>query len=181
MSSDCRNEAAIKSFLMPKIKIIADTILQHILEQNADVIDSIVYNKYNPKLYNRTHEFRDKAWEITEAKIQDDTASGEFKYAPWKMNYNPEFGQHGTPFHAINYWGVEGQDAREYLADIIYNGVSRGLFVGEWSNSRDAWGELVKKIGSKRLKAWVQEGAQEAGLDIQWHKLPRMKVSRKRK
>ena len=64
-----------------------------------------------------------------------------------------------------------GKDSRAYLADIIYNGIQNGsaFGYGAWSKKRDAWTELVKRVGKRNMKQWFKEGLQKAGLEVIMH------------
>ena len=56
MGSQCQNESAVQAYLMPKLEIIVNTVLDHIKEENADAIEKIVYGGYSPEYYDRTGE-----------------------------------------------------------------------------------------------------------------------------
>ena len=169
MGSQCRNDTQLQAFLMPKVEIIVKNILEKVKDENKEQIDAIVYKK-STGFYERTYEFRE-AWGYDDTNRLGSHVSGKFKYEPEKMTYNPELGQHGTPQEYVDR-GVTMSPSRDYLADIIYEGVEKGLFLGDWSESRDAWGELMKVVGSAKMKEWLYDAASAAGLNIRYHHKP---------
>ena len=78
------------------------------------------------------------------------------------MAYSPEEYERTGDFY--------GQDARPYLAELIYNGATGSLFGdGAFRKKRDAWEELNKRIGRRKMKQWMKEGLEAAGLKVQMH------------
>ena len=53
---------------------------------------------------------------------------------------------------------------------MIYNGATGSLFGdGAFRKKRDAWEELNKRIGRRKMKQWMKEGLEAAGLKVQMH------------
>ena len=185
MSGQARNEEELKRLLLgnvnkpfgrgvvsklsPPLVVALDYVLQQISERNEDLIMRIIYNNYTPEVYERTDEFR-QAWDYG-INSGGNKISSVFGYtetsseAGKTMHYNPALGQHGTPDYfnqsIIDAWG----DAREYLAEIIYEGKTSLVFGhGPWTRKRDVWSELIKSVESKALTTWFERGLQYAGL-----------------
>lgn len=159
----------VVSKLSPPLVVALDYVLQQIAERNEDLIMRIIYNNYNPEVYERTDEFRE-AWDYS-LSSGGNQVMGTFGYSETSsdagriMHYNPEKGQHGTPDSfgqdIMNAWG----DAREYLAEIIYEGKSSKVFGhGPWTRKRDVWLPLIKSIEAKAMTKWFEDGMKYAGL-----------------
>lgn len=160
-----KNKAQVRRYLLSHDVLVqvVNYILDEIYKQNTEVVNRIVYTAYNPSEYQRTYEFRD-SWGTDGAKASGIHVKGEFKYLPEKMTYNPELAQHGSPDW---YHGVHGGDARTYLADIIYDGLSGNLFGnGQWRKSRDAWDALLKEVGVNNIAKWTKQGFKNVGLNV---------------
>lgn len=160
-----RNLMEVKQFLQPKLETIVETVLEHIKQENISKINEIIYsvNTPAPEGYERTYEFRDNAWSDTITDSSLDEIEGEFKYDP----------SHMVDIHeskGMSKYGAAGLDEREYLADIIYNGVAGHIFgTGFWTEKRDAWTALIKVVGSDTMKQWIEDGARKARLTITWN------------
>ena len=150
---------------MPKIQNAVEYVLNQIYEMNRYEIDRVVYAAYNPSEYERTYQFRDDAWSYETPKISGIHVKGEFKYDPSGMEYDSGLSQHGSPT------GVSPGDAREYLAEIIYEGISGYLFgEGPWMKKRDAWSAVIKALRKKELRLWMQRGLENEGLIVKVNK-----------
>lgn len=185
MSGQARNDEQLKRLLLgnvnkpfgrgiinklsPPLVVALDYVFQQISERNEDLIMRIIYNNYNPEVYERTDEFR-QAWDYS-LSSGGNQAMGTFGYTETSsdagriMHYVPEYGQHGTPDSfgedIMNAWG----DAREYLAEIIYEGKSSKVFGhGPWTRKRDVWSELLKSVEAKAMSTWFERGLKYAGL-----------------
>lgn len=168
-----RNDAELTSILKGPLQQATDYVVQKIWNENKEIVRVIVYEAYSPAGYNRTGEFRE-AWNYTTGShnlTRGSIARSEFYYNPNSMSVG------STDEEASNYAqhiGVagdyEGVDARQYLADIIYQGMSGNRFGdGPWKKKRDAWKELNKRIGKRKIKQWMKEGMEAAGLTVQMH------------
>ena len=124
---------------------------------------------YSPEDYNRTGDLY-RAWS-TESKSTSSAAQGEFKYAYSKMSIGSTDPQSSNFAQHIGVGGdFYGQDARPYLAELIYQGATGSLFGdGAFRKQRDAWAELNKRIGRRKMKQWMKEGMEAAGLTVQMH------------
>lgn len=185
MSATPRNEAELRQILIgdtnkpfgygivsklsPPLVVALDYVLQKISERNEELIMKIIYNNYTPEVYERTYEFKE-AWDYS-LSSGGNQVLGTFGYSETSiaagniMHYNPSLGQHGTPDSfgekVMQAWG----DAREYLAEIIYQGKSSHVFGrGAWTRKRDVWSPLIKTVSSNRLYTWFSEGLTYAGL-----------------
>ena len=151
------DEQSLRAYLRPKILIIVQTILENIKKSNVDLINSVVYGAGYPTEYHRTGQFADLAWDATVTKNTLYETEGEFKYNPEGMT---------DPHESV----VDGTDMREYLTEIIYEGVAGHIFgEGFWTKPRDAWTKLVEIVGSDTMKNWIDQGARKARLAISWN------------
>ena len=157
----------LRSPIMKAINYVIDKIY----DENISVIHDVVYMAYSPEEYERTGDFY-RAWGAGDTKaLNERTSRGTFEYKPDKMSlgstdpHSSNFAQHigvGGEFY--------GQDARPYLAELIYQGETGSLFGnGAFRKKRDAWKELNKRIGRRKMKQWMKEGLEKAGLNVKMH------------
>lgn len=164
-----RSEQELRNMLRSPIQKAINYVLDKIYDENIAVVHEVVYTAYSPEDYNRTGDLY-RAWS-TESKSTSSAAQGDFKYDPSKMSIgntdpsSPNFAQHigvGGDFY--------GQDARPYLAELIYEGATGSLFGdGAFRKKRDAWKVLNDRIGRRKMKQWMKEGMEAAGLTVQMH------------
>lgn len=171
-----KSEAELYQMLAAPLQKATDYVVQKIWNENREIVRVVVYEAYHPTAYNRSGEFKE-AWNYTSGSHnlrRGSTATSEFYYSPESMNM-------GSPYHyASNYGqhiGVAGDyfnvDARQYLADIIYGAIKCGSAFGDnFPKKRDAWKELIKRIGKRKIKQWMKEGMQMAGLNVKMHNTP---------
>lgn len=171
-----RSEAELYQMLAAPLQKATDYVVQKIWNENREIVRVVVYEAYHPTAYNRSGEFKE-AWNYTSGSHnlrRGSTATSEFYYSPESMNM-------GSPYHyASNYGqhiGVAGDyfnvDARQYLADIIYGAIKWGGAFGDgFPRQRDAWKALNKRIGRRKIKQWMKEGMQMAGLNVKMHNTP---------
>lgn len=172
MLNQARNDAALKSMLLPKIQEVVDYVVQKIWNENRELVTTLVYESYQPTTYNRTGEFKE-AWDTkTELYSLTSHVKGEFFYDPSKLTPgdsnpdSPRYGQHVS--------GIDGFLMTTYLAEVIYEGLAgpafgHGITSGPWASKRDVWQQLEKSIGKRKLKQWFQEGFSYAGLKVHSH------------
>ena len=172
--SQARNDKEVLAMLHSPIAKAINYVIDKIYDENIGAIHDIVYMAYSPEEYERTGDFY-RAWGAGNTKVVNErTVEGEFKYKPDKMSIgstdpnSSNYGQH------IGLAGdFYGQDARPYLAELIYNGATGSLFGdGAFRQKRDAWEELNKRIGRRKMKQWMKEGMEAAGLTVQMHNAP---------
>lgn len=148
------DDAKTNRYVQSVIKRMIDYILDEIYKLNQEQIDKIVYAAYNPVEYERTYEFRDAWKKSSEVVVNNKTGKGVFEYNPEGMVYNQGNAQHGS------YYDPPG-DARQYLADIIYQGLSgpaygNGPINGPWAEARDAFSALLDATDGK-MDVWIRE------------------------
>lgn len=170
--AQARNEQELRNMLRGPIMKAINYVLDKIYDENISAVHDVVYMAYSPEDYNRTGDLY-RAWS-KESKSTPSAGKGEFKYDPSKMSIgstdpnSSNFAQHigvGGNFY--------GQDARPYLADLIYQGATGGLFGdGAFRKKRDAWTELNNRIGRQKMKQWFKEGFEAAGLTVKMHNAP---------
>ena len=170
-----RNNDELRRILRPAIQQACNYVIQKVWNENREIVRLVVYESGMPEEYNRSMGFLN-AWDYTQDTHNPTNKDGyaKFYYKPNNMgvgsvNYGaPDFGQHigvGGDFY--------GQDARPYLAELIYQGATGSLFGdGAFRKQRDAWAELNKRIGRRKMKQWMQEGMEAAGLTVQMHNAP---------
>lgn len=165
-----RNDAELRRMVMPGLKAAVDYVVQKIWNENRELVRIMVYESYEPEVYDRTGQFKE-AWE-TEANIDGNVARGEFRYAPEKLSEVP-------PYHASI---LDGESITDYLAEVIYEGLSGAIyqqgyaknykpFRGQaWIKKRDVWTALNKKIGKNRIKQLFEEGMRQQGIVFSRHR-----------
>lgn len=166
------NTESLRQFLMPKIKIITETILDGIASWNRREISRKVYDAGTPSLYERTyngstdweHDPEDgsfmSAWSGEVEQTERNEMTADFEYDPTKL-IAEQIGVHTS--------ALDDSDIREYLAEIIYEGLAGHIFgEGFWTQKRDAWNALLRIVGGQHMKIWIEQGAKKAGLKISW-------------
>ena len=175
MAKRLYNEIQLRQTFLPKLSEVVDYVVQKIWNENKELIRVVVYEAYEPTIYNRTGEFKE-AWD-TSVHIQGNTVQGEFFYDPSKLTVgstimdDSNYGQHIS--------ATTGEPMTEYLADIIYQGLAgpaygHGIRSGAWAKKRDAWNTLLKQIGKAKMKKWLEEGFARAGLPVVSHQVSLM-------
>ena len=143
-------------------------VLRQIFDRNKELVMRIIYENYSPEYYTRTFEFAN-SWDYT-LSSREGKVSAIFNYDPDKMDYNPAKGQHGTPDELGPDIQAAWGDAREYLAEIIYEGKSGKVFGrGPWTRKRDVWKPLIDSVESKALSTWFEQGLKQAGVKYRKH------------
>lgn len=172
-----KSKDELRSLLQPAIQKACDYVIQKIWNENREIVRVVVYEAGLPQEYKRTYGFLN-AWNYTQGKhnlSRGHDARSEFYYNPNSMSVgsmipgDDNFGQHigiASPY--------EGEDARPYLADIIYHmngcgGAGDAFGNGYWQKARNAWKELNERIGRRKIKQWMKEGLEMAGLTVQMH------------
>ena len=157
-----RNNEQLRRMLMPKIQETVEYLMNQIYQHNKYLIEKMVYDAFMPEEYQRTYEF-EEAWTYDAPKgkrvISGNHVKMEFKYSPEELyTYDPPI--HGS---VILGWG----EARDYLADLIYQGDSGPLYGdGPWRKKRDAWSQLIKELGKKNFYRYLEDGFAYAGLKV---------------
>ena len=183
-----RNDRELNNLLYDAMANAIEYTMVKLFEENEDLIEKYVYGAYPELYYDRTKQFLD-AWNYKVKKTSSHhmTSSissrvyAEFYYDPNVMDYVPDKAQHGTPSGRAmdSVWGSDTNmwawtavqsawgDAREYLADIIYQGKSGPLFGdGPWRNKRDAWTPLINKLDRGKIFTWFEEGMNNQHLKV---------------
>lgn len=148
------------------VAIALDYVLKQIMARNKELVQKIVYDKYSPEVYERTGEFKE-AWDYI-MQVKGNKIEGTF-FGPSTNpdlipTVNPMLGQHASPTENGPEWWY---DAREYLAEVIYQGNHNGLFGrGPWANKRDVWKPLIDTVDSKATSTWFLQGLKLAGLKV---------------
>ena len=166
MGIQIKNQAQLNNIFVPKLREAVDYIVQKIFNENKELIQMIVYESYQPSVYNRTGEFKE-AWN-TKTESYGNHIDGEFYY-DWKKltpgDDNPESPNYGQHVSAIN----EKDLMTEYLIDVIYQGKAgpafgHGVRTGNWAKKRDAWEILDKWLSNRQFRKIFEEGMTKAGI-----------------
>lgn len=170
-----RNDNEVLVMLLPQLKKAAEFAADEILKLNAEKIQTWVYNKYNPISYKRTMNSKGsfkEAWG-TEVKQGGHSVEIEMDYDPKKMETGHPYYDDGEPlitYDAPDGRGrhvsvLDGVDSREYLAEIIYEGLAGDIFgEGKWTKPRNAFKQLDKTLGKGKLATYIEKGMRKAGL-----------------
>ena len=164
MATRITSESALKKELLLLLTKIADYAAQKVWNENRAQIEQTVYQSYVPKDYNRTGEFKE-AWD-TAAYNDGNKATGKMFYTPGQMRIGStdpdsvDFGQHVSI--------TDGGPSAEYLADIIYYGISGDAW--RWDvGKRDAWDALNKVVGRRKMKQYIEEAFKFYGVEYEAH------------
>lgn len=173
MAVEVRNDAELTRMIMPALEKAVDYVVQKIWNENRELVRIMVYEAYQPSIYERTGEFKE-AW-YTDVKTNGNVVHGEFKYAPDKMNVGWPSTEYGSPQYGRHASALDNFDARPYLAEIIYEGCAgpafgHGIKDGAWAEKRNVWAELNKKIGKNKIKQLFEEGLRRQGITFSRHK-----------
>lgn len=167
MANSAKNDRELAQMFKPMLKAVVEYVLDKVLDANEEQIMNKVYYAGTPEGYDRSMEFL-FAWDksVHTASHLGHDVEGSFYYKPSNMHVgstdpnSPLFAQH------VGIGGVyRGQDAREYLADIIYQGLAGDLFGhGYWNKKRDAFTSLVNFVGKGRFDQWMMDGFRKYGV-----------------
>ena len=160
-SQSASNPTQLQALLVPRLKEAVDYVVQKIWNENRELIRVLIYESYQPSMYERTGEFKE-AWD-TDTTTSGNKVSGTFKYAPDKLTVNREKWQHGSSYIS---GGKEYETTMTtYLADVIYQGLSGPMFgQGPWTEKRDAWTALDKWLSNTQLRTIFEEGMSRVGI-----------------
>ena len=165
------NDTQLQAAIIADMKNVVDYVVQKIWNDNRELIRQIIYEGYQPEVYERTGEFKE-AWD-TDVKTLHNYVQGEFKYDPRLLTVNEDNGQHSSL--------VDGTPMTEYLAEVIYDGLSGAIyepgyaknssrFKGQpWANKRDVWSALLKWFNKTKLKQLFEEGMRQQGVNFIRH------------
>lgn len=170
--AQARNDKEVLAMLRSPISKAINYVIDKIYDENIGAIHDIVYMAYSPEEYERTGDFY-RAWGMGEPTkaLNERTTRGEFAYKPEKMTLGSSDPDSSNYAQHIGVYGeYKDVDARPYLAELIYNGATGGYFGdGAFRKKRDAWKELNNRIGKRKMKQWMKEGLEAAGLKVQMH------------
>ena len=171
------NVEDLKQMLKAPLKVAVRILMEKILDANKEAINTVVYfdKTGTPNYYENTYEFLD-AWDIAvhdSKAIKTSDVQGSFFYAPKKMSSNPPYVDDDHVYHMGQHHGIGGEwgDSREYLAEILYNGIQGKKIFGDgpYARERNAYKQLIKMIGKNKFKQWMREAMEEAGLKVKTH------------
>lgn len=142
------NDFQLRAMLEPALQKAVDYVTEKIWEENQEIVERVIYDAGSPSMYSRTYTFKE-AWDHKSGG--GGTISSEFMYAPENLSYHPSV--------------ITGEDIRDELADIIFNGLAGHIFgTGFWTNKRNSFEALQKEIGKSKIRKYFEDGMSAAGL-----------------
>ena len=171
-----RNKDELRKLLQPAIQKACNYVIQKIWNENKEIVRVVVYESGMPEEYNRSMGFLN-AWDYTQDTHNPTNKDGyaKFYYKPNNMGVGSvDYGAADFAQHIGVGGEYRGRDARYYLADIIYqengcNGAGDLFGDGYWRKARNAWKVLNDRRGKRKMKQWMKEGLEAAGLTVQMH------------
>lgn len=155
LANQARNDEELIAMIIPELKQAMDYAIQKIWNDNRELIRTVVYESYQPTEYQRTGEFKE-AW-VTDTKAFRNVVQSELKFDPRLLEVNYDKWQHGSK-------ELE-EPMTTYLAEVIYQGKSGKMFGdGPWTRRRNVWQQLNKRIGSKKIGQYFEEGMKYFGI-----------------
>lgn len=164
-----KNDIELVNMVMPALEQAVNYVVQKIWNDNRELIRQLVYETYQPSEYQRSGEFK-QAWTTVDSKTSGNKTVGKFEYDPDSMSVGDPATERGTPEYGKHASAVDDSDAREYLAEIIYQGLAGPAFgygpvhSGAWTKKRNVWETLIKKLGNRKFKSYFHEGLRLAGV-----------------
>lgn len=112
------NKLSLEIIINQKIQEAVNVMAKKIYDKLLDFIQIDIYDTYEPNAsakthYERTYEFKDKAWALSEAQEFAGYISASIDYNPYSLSYIPNKYVHGSP----------AQDRRKELASILNRGI----------------------------------------------------------
>lgn len=164
-----KNDIELVNMVMPALEQAVDYVVQQIWKDNQELISKLIYETYHPSEYQRSGEFK-QAWTTVDSKTRGNKTEGKFEYDPDSMSVGYPSTERGTPDYGLHASAIDNFDARDYLAEIIYQGLAGPAFGygpvhdGAWTKKRDVWEALIKKLGNRKFKSYFHEGLRLAGV-----------------
>lgn len=143
------------------LKEIVEVVAKKVEAKVKEHIDSDVYSFSGSQYYNstgnRTGEFKD-SWTASDAKPIPGGYQAEIASDPSRMQFNAETFLHGS------YAG----DVREYLGEIINDGLAGSLFGdGFWRSKRPFFDNTVQELMDGGLiRQWFIEEFRRRGIEV---------------
>lgn len=177
MADKIENDEELLKALMPAFQKACHYVAEKIYETNKEIVQKVVYDADDPSVYERTGEFLN-AWAVTKDDFNRDRYSySKFYYKPNNMHAgSPDY---GSP-HYAQHIGVSepyyGRESKEYLAEIIYEGMAGPTFGhGYWTKKRNAWEALIKEIDKWAIRNWFEEAMEAQGVKLHRHRTTSIK------
>ena len=177
MADKIENDEELLKALRPAFQKACHYVAEKIYETNREIVQKVVYDADDPSVYERTGEFLD-AWAVT----KDDFNRSRYSYS--KFYYKPNNMHAGSPDygspHYAQHIGVSepyyGRESKEYLAEIIYEGMAGPTFGhGYWTKKRNAWEALIKEIDKWAIRDWFEEAMEAQGVKLHRHRTTSIK------
>lgn len=153
MSTRITSESQLANQLITPLKQATQYVVDKILETNQEQVEKIVYNAYNPIVYERQKDLLN-SWKAETTQYGSSAIFGSFEYDESQITAT----------------SVVTGEVVPYLADIVYNGLAGHIFgEGPWTKKRDAWAALEKEVGANKIRQWMKEGMSATGLNFKSH------------
>ena len=172
------------------VKVI-DYVLEKVLKENDRIMrEAFFMQRAVATTYHHTNEFFN-AWDYKtkqRSKAARYGVQGAFYYSPTEeyATHSGRYMKTSEPPNANNdfmgqHHGIGGKwgDSREYLADILYLGISRNIYFGGARNDKlvkgvgiNAFDKLMKYMGARKLASWINEGFSKYEIAYHFHSYP---------
>ncbi len=157
------NDEKLTAVLLREMSEVINDIAEILVVKLKEIIERVVYNPFNPKVYNRLKEYGGflGSWEDTsKADIYGNTVTSTIESNPSKMAINRENFQHGSVLWDGEYYS----DIRQYLDRMINEA---GDLVGNlwgskdppawWKSPRPYWDEFLALLENGEVNRLVEE------------------------
>lgn len=172
MAGKITNDKQLLEAFKPAFQKACHYVAEKIYETNREVVKRVVYDAGEPEEYERTGEFLE-SWAVTKDNFDNNRyAYAKFYHRPAAMHTgSPDYGSPNYAQHVGVMGDYYGRASKEYLADIIYQGLSGSAFgSGYWTKARNAWEVLIKDIGKMKIRAWFEEAMKAQGIELHRHR-----------
>ena len=149
---EINNNAQLRLVFASINQEVCEEVIDKALDCLKDWIDSIVYSVPNRGGYERTMQFKERAWDTVKQKLNAYVAQSELYYTP--NNYIP-----ADPIAS-----PKAHEQADELAELIikgYNVYGKGYFV----LGRDYWSAFKKDFNAK-WDNWVKEAYRKRRLQV---------------
>jgi hypothetical protein len=166
MSKDVRYMAELNGYLIIIMQDVIEEVLEKINEKLKEHVQTDVYDmgdnvKYAAGFGSPTGDLKESVTS-SDVKVNGNSVSGEVYHDTNTMSLSIDNFIHGS-----KYWDTT--DMREYLPDIIENGLSGTLFEsGAWyQEPRPYFSNTLKELESSGLiKQWFKSALQSRGMRV---------------
>lgn len=177
MADKIENDEELLKALRPAFQKACHYVAEKIYETNREIVQKVVYDVDDPSVYERTGEFLN-AWAVTKDDFNKSKyAYSKFYHRPAAMTTgSPNYGDPNYAQHVGVSGDYYGKASKEYLAEIIYEGMAGPIFGhGYWTKKRNAWEALIKEIDKWAIRNWFEEAMEAQGVKLHRHRTTSIK------